>query len=202
MWNKILEEGKDDKFDNVNLIQIPSKSTINLEPKAPTGYVIKEVGPMDKKDIFESLLSTAIKAYKMTAAKGRNMSSMMTPITLVGERKESNIQLAEELNLPMSVRNEKVYIECTGACDTGADITVSDQAIRDILGRDKLPNAEGSLQGCTASTDYRRKDKLRVVTAEKKVVILESRLVNELGKGAPDSKTISKGSQTRIWYDH
>ena len=93
---------------------IPSNSTINLEPKAPTGYVIKEVGPMDKKDIFESLLSTAIKAYKMTAAKGRNMSSMMMPITLVGERKESNIQLAEELKLPMSVRNEKVYIERTG----------------------------------------------------------------------------------------
>ena len=47
MWNKILEEGEDNKFDNVNLIQIPSKSTINLEPKAPTGYIIKEVGPMD-----------------------------------------------------------------------------------------------------------------------------------------------------------
>ena len=42
---------------------------------------------------------------------------------------------------------KKVYIECTGVCDTGADITVSDQAIRDILGKDKLPNAEGSLQG-------------------------------------------------------
>ena len=94
----------------MNLIQIPSKSTINLESKAPTGYVIKEVGPMDKKDIFESLLSTAIKAYKMTAAKGRNMSSMMTPITLVGERKDSNIQLVKKLKLPMTIRNEKVYI--------------------------------------------------------------------------------------------
>ena len=95
---------------------------------------------MDQKNIFESLLSTAIKAYKITAAKGRNMSSMMTPITLVGEKKESNIKLAEELNLPMSVRNEKVYIECTGVCDTGADITVSDQAIRDILYIDLLPS--------------------------------------------------------------
>ena len=97
MWNSILEEGETDKIDNVNIIQIPSKSTINLEPKAPPGYTIKEFGPMDQKNIFEELLSTAVKAYKMTAEKGRNMSSMMTPITLVGEKKESNIKLAEKL---------------------------------------------------------------------------------------------------------
>ena len=75
---------------------------------------------------------------------------------------------------------------------TGADITVADKAIRDVIGRDRLPNAEGSLQGCTGTTDDRRKDKLRVVTAEKKVVILELRIVDELGKGAPAVKPSRK----------
>ena len=37
MWNSILEEGEIDKSDHVHLIHIPSKSTINLEPKAPPG---------------------------------------------------------------------------------------------------------------------------------------------------------------------
>ena len=61
-----------------------------------------------------------------------------------------------------------MFIECTAVCDTGADITVSDKVIRDVRGKDKLPNAEGSLQGCTGKTENRRKDKLCVVTAEKK----------------------------------
>ena len=81
---------------------------------------------------------------------------------------------------------------CKGVCDTVADITVTDKAIRDSIGRVKLHNAEGSLQGCTGSTNNKRKDTLRVVTAEKKVVILESIIVEELGKKAPDSKTFQK----------
>ena len=91
MWNSNLEEGEMDKSDNIHLINIPSKETINLEPKAPPDYKIREFGPMDQNDIFEELLSTAIKAYKMMADTDRNMSSVVTPIILVGEKRESNL---------------------------------------------------------------------------------------------------------------
>ena len=63
MWNSILEEGETDKSENVNLIHIPSKSTINLEPKAPPGYKIREFGPMDQKNIFEELLTQQLSKH-------------------------------------------------------------------------------------------------------------------------------------------
>ena len=87
MWKGILQEGEMNQPDNIHLIHIPSKETINLEPKAPTGYKIREFGPMDQNEIFEEILSTAIKAYKIMAGKGRNMSSMVTPNAYVGEKR-------------------------------------------------------------------------------------------------------------------
>ena len=110
---------------------------------------------------------------------------MMTNLT--------NIKLAEKLKLPMTYTNNQVLIETIGCCDTGADVSVTNKNIRKILGEDKLPDAEGILQGCTGTTDDRRKDKLRVVTCEKKIVILESRIVDELGSLAPDSLTYQLG---------
>ena len=201
MWKNLLKEGETDKSDHVHLIHIPSKTTIDLESKPPPGYKIKEFGPISHGKIVEELLTTAIRAYKMTATRGRNMSSMMTPITLVGVKKVTNVKLAEQFNMPISTENGKVFIECTAVCDTGADITVSDKVIRDVRGKDKLPNAEGSLQACTGKTENRRKDKLCVVTAEKKVVTLESRIVEELGQGAPDSKTFQKAVKHEFGVD-
>ena len=95
----------------------------------------------------------------------------------------------------MTFVNNKILIETTACCDTGADVSVTDKNIRKILGEDKLPDAEGVLQGCTGTTDDRRKDKLRVVTCEKKIVILESRIVEELGSVSPDSLIFQAGVQ-------
>ena len=60
-----------------------------------------------------------------------------------------------------------MLIETTACCDTGAAVLVTDKNIRKILEKNKFPDAEGVLQGCTGTTGDRRKDKLRVVTCEK-----------------------------------
>ena len=65
---------------------------------------------MNEGQVFEALLNTAIMAYRIMARNGRNMSSMMTPITLVGEKKDANIKMTEQLNLPMTFLGEKVLM--------------------------------------------------------------------------------------------
>ena len=194
IWKELLKEGEGDLIEqeNVNLIHIPD-ATAESDSKPPEGYKFKEFGPSIGGDIFNELLSTATTAYKMTASRGKNMSSMMTNLTIVGNPSNTNIKLAEKLKLPMTYTNNQVLIETIGCCDTGADVSVTNKNIRKILGEDKLPDAEGILQGCTGTTDDRRKDKLRVVTCEKKIVILESRIVDELGSLAPDSLTYQLG---------
>ena len=129
------------------------------------------------------------------------MSSMMTPITLVGVKKVTIVKLAEQFNMPISTENGKVFIECTAVCATGAYITVSDKGNRDVIGKDKLPNAEGSLQACTGKTENRRKTNCVQSQQRKKVVTLESRIVEELGQGAPDSKTFQKAVKHEFGVD-
>ena len=140
------------------MIHVP-EATVESESKPPEGYKFKEFGPSKGGAIFDELLSTATTAYKMTASRGKNMSSMMTNLTIVGNPSNTNIKLAEELRLPMTFVNNQILIETIACCDTGADVSVTDKNIRKILGEDKLPDAEGVLQGCTGTTDDRRKDK-------------------------------------------
>ena len=127
MCKNRLKEGETDKSDHVHLIHIPSRTTIDLESKPPPGYKIKEFGLISHGKVVKELLSTAKRAYKIKATRGRNKSSMMTPINFVGVKKVTIVKLAEQFIMPISTENEKVFIECTAVCATGAYITVSDK---------------------------------------------------------------------------
>jgi hypothetical protein len=43
------------------------------------------------------------------------------------------------------------------------------------------------LQGCAGSSIDRKTDKLRVVTSDKQITVLEARRIEELGYNGPDS---------------
>ena len=76
----MLEKGEShlvEQAESVNLIHVP-EATVESESKPPEGYKFKEFGPSKGGAIFDELLSTATIVYKMTASRGKNMSSMMT----------------------------------------------------------------------------------------------------------------------------
>ena len=56
-------------------------------------------GPKEGGKIFEALLETAVKAYEMVSARGKNMSSMLTPMTLMGSKETVDLKLAANLGI-------------------------------------------------------------------------------------------------------
>ena len=75
--------------------------------------------------------------------------------------------------------------------DTGADTNVTDSELRAVLGRDALEDASVDLQGCTGSSDNRKKDKLRVVCSDRQITVIEVRRIQELGFNGPNTITFN-----------
>ena len=49
-------------------------------------------------------------------------------------------------------------MQTNAVADTGADTNVTDSKLRDVPGRAALADTEVDLQGCTRSSDNRKKD--------------------------------------------
>ena len=64
-------------------------------------------------------------------------------------------------------------LESVGIADTGADIAACDNMLRNILGREPLQDATVNIHGCTGTSNNKNKDKLRIVTSDKEVTVIE-----------------------------
>ena len=84
--------------------------------------------------------------------------------------------------------NNKTLIQTHGIADTGADTNCTDKTLRGVIGRDVLPDAPVGLQGCTGTNNDKMKDKLRLVTKDKEIKVMESRSIEELGYSGPNSR--------------
>ena len=104
-WEEILKEGIQENngfSEQVKILFTPGSEPIkppDEEPKLENGLTLATYGPREGGEIFEVLMATAVKAYEMVSAGGRNMSSMLTPITLMGSDK-TNKELATSLGIP------------------------------------------------------------------------------------------------------
>ena len=56
------------------------------------------------------------------------------------------------------------------------------------MGRDPLPDATVGIQGCTGTAENKEKDKLRLVTRDHEITVMESRSIEDLGHSDPNSK--------------
>ena len=71
--------------------------------------------------------------------------------------------------------------------DSGADMNCTDSSLRECLGTDKLPDAARGLQGATGRTNNVSTNKLRIVTMDNEVTVMEARSISELGYSGPNS---------------
>ena len=126
------------KFDKAMALQIPG--TKPLEPivrkkPPPAGYVRKSVEPNGGGELFETLLTTSTEIFKLVSEAGRNVVSMSTPITLMVEEKECNMERLAELGIETKKMGNQFILETSGIVDTGADISCTTDEVRDALGR-------------------------------------------------------------------
>ena len=188
-WEEILEEGnkRSDLGDSVRLIHepnLPSKAELT---SVTEGWKKLTVGPANGGELFRKLISTATEAFRIVSKGGRNMSSMITPITLLGDPTKVDVDLAKSLGIKTKESSDGLLLELEAVVDTGADSCVSEKAVRKILGREELPDARTGLLGVGGIDPNRDRDKIRIVSSEGLVCVTEARIVANLGPGPPDS---------------
>ena len=71
--------------------------------------------------------------------------------------------------------------------DTGADVCCASDEMREALGHAPLRDALGRVIGIGGSNFNLEKDKLRIVTSDKEITVVESRKVGQLGVNAKNN---------------
>ena len=151
-WNDILCEGKErekeialekmkskigNKSDKAMALQIPGTKPpepIVKEKPPPAGYVRKLVEPNGGGELFETILTTSTEIFKLVSEAGRNVVSMSTPITLMVEETECNMERLAELGIETKKMGSQFILETSCIVDTGADISCTTDEVRDALG--------------------------------------------------------------------
>ena len=136
------------------------------------GWSKLTVGPANGGQLFSKLISTATEAYRIISTRGRNMSSMITPVTLLGNPSKVNVDLATSLGIKTKESPDGLLLEIEAVVDTGAISCVSEKVVRRILGREELPDAPTGLQGCTGVDPNKDRDKIRVVSSDGQVCVI------------------------------
>ena len=92
-------------------------------------------------------------------------------------------------------QKNRILIEVSGITDTGADTNCTDETQRKAKGRDPLPDARVGIQGCTGVNNNKKKDKLRLVTKDKEISVMEARSIGDLGYSGPNSYKFIESSK-------
>ena len=188
-WEEIVNEGKisQNHCENIRLLQEPLMDPVGTQEEVTMGWTKTTLGPLTGGEIYEKLLQVAVEAYNLVSSNGRNMSSMLTPLTLLGDKDLVNLDLASQEEIPFKEVEQGIVLDIIGCADTGADTTVSEKKTRQLLGREVLPDATTLLQGCTGSSNNRLQDKMRFIDEQGNITVVEARGVETLGTTPPDS---------------
>ena len=174
-WNDILQEGRErekemtleerkakdeQKYDKAMALQIPGTKPLEpiVKPKPPPeGYIRKSVEPSGGGELFETLLTTSTEIFRLVSNSGRNVVSMSTPITLLVEEGECDVNKLGELGIETKKIGGQCVLETLCIADTWADISCTTDEVRDALGRATLTDANGEVTSVGGVTEERRR---------------------------------------------
>ena len=186
-------------MEAINLILVPYTAPLGKkDPEQHPGYERRKDEPIKGGQIFSKLVEISIKLFDKVSKAGRNLSSMTTKVTIMGDEYVVNSRKAELNGIKIKEVNGKILCETTGIVDTGTDTNCIDRKLREVLGRDALRDAGQVLQGCTGSSDNMKKYNLRLVCMDKQITVVEARGIDELGYNGPNSKTFMEALRTEM----
>ena len=113
--------------------------------------------------------------FQEVSKHGKNLSSLTSEVTLLADEFEVDFKKAALHNIKIKNVAGQTLVQTHAIADTGAEPNCTDKTLRKVLGRDKMPNAPVGLQGATGTNDDKSKDKLRIVTKDKEINVMESR---------------------------
>ena len=111
---------------------------------------------------------------------------MTTEIPILANE-DASPRVAEKNNIKMSHVGGNILLQTHTVVDSGADTNCTDISLRKCRGTDRLQDAARWLQGATGRPDNSSTNKLRIVTMDNKVTVMEARSSSDLGYNGPDS---------------
>ena len=105
MESLIEEEGQPQpeviNIDKAMMLMVPGtkpiKPTVKPSPP-PVGFIKKSYGPREGGEIFAVLLETATKIFNLVSKAGRNIASMVTPITVLVEKRTCRMEKIQSVS--------------------------------------------------------------------------------------------------------
>ena len=159
------------------------------------------VEPNGGGEIFDTILKTSTEMFKLVSEASQNVVSMSTPITLMVDETECDLERLTELGIETKKMGIQYILEASCIVDTGADISCTTDEVSDALGRAPLTDADGGVKGVGGVLRDREKDKLRVIISDKKVTICESRKVGDLGINGNVNQSFNEAARIEIGSD-
>ena len=112
-------------------------------------------------ELHQLILNYATKLFDNITEKGKNGSSMITPITLMSDMNNFDADLADKESIQYINNNDCVLLETFAISDTGAEVSVCDNEIRKVVGEERLSDARSNLMGETEASLLRKMTTLR-----------------------------------------
>ena len=123
---------------------------------------------------------------------------MVSSMTISVEKEGCEIEKVRELGINIQNDGENYLLEVTGIVDTGADVCCASNGMREALGPAPLRDALGRVIGIGGSNFNLEKDKLRVVTSDKEITVVESRKVGHLGVNANNNLRFNETARMEL----
>ena len=209
--NQRYETHDDSKF----CLTIPPEPPPVVQVESPTKEETEmiKIGPKsDMKLLYQGLLHSSVELFKSVEQEGKNMTSCVLPITVIGDKSKVDMNKLKDLELSYEFQDDEVFIETPGCLDSGADPTIQTAEISDVLNSERLEDDGTTIRGATGVTEANVRHKVSFMTTSKDRENMECRTVEKLGgedrptagymKGVMTEFGMSKEQATKFNLDH
>ena len=139
IWDEIVQEGNEAAkgvSEAVRLLHVPNTTPVGMkDPEPPPGYKRIKYEAKTGGNMFKKLLNISTQLFQKIEEKGKNLSSMTTEVTILGNKGEVDVRKAVINGLQVNAVNDTMLVQTHGIVDTGADTNCTDKKLREVLGR-------------------------------------------------------------------
>ena len=168
-FDELVKEGKNVLTQKVeselcNVIHLPDNSSnISSEVKSDDGMRHLKINAQNDSELHQLILNYSTKLFDNITKKGKNGSSMITPITLMTNTNNFDANQADKESIQYIKKNNCILLETYAISDTGAEVSVCDNEIRKVVGEERLTDATSNLMRATGTSENRKRNKLKLV---------------------------------------
>ena len=187
--------------DKMLYIMVPGTEVLEpvIPPQPlPLGFHKRTFGPKQGGPIFDELLRISTQIHNLVNGAGRNIASMVSSMTIQMDKERCEVEKLKKMGIEIQEDGDNYLLEVTGIADTGADVSCVSDELREGLGRAPLRDALGRIIGIGGSNSNREKDKLKIVTCDKEITVVESRKIGQLGINAHNNPQFNEVARMEL----